>query len=241
MADRWKEDSNGIESTTVGIFRTAATIKGGRRFSFGSLVVVGDRNGQVGFGYGKANEVPSAIEKAEKDGRRSLKRVALKGNTIPHTVQGRFGSSLVKLVPASPGTGVVAGTAVRAVLELAGIQDCMTKSYGSNNKKNLVKATLDGLTQLVDRVTIEELRGVDIGETKVDEMVRRGAAFAPVPLAPSAPEAEAEPPAEEAAPQPAVEVKEEPKAAEAPQPLAEEKPAEEPAPQAEADAEKKND
>jgi small subunit ribosomal protein S5 len=216
MADRRTEESNGVESTTVGIFRTAATIKGGRRFSFGSLVVVGDRNGNVGFGYGKANEVPSAIEKAEKEGRRSLRRVPLKGRTIPHTVQGRFGSSLVKLVPASPGTGVVAGAAVRAVLELAGIQDCLTKSYGSNNKQNLVKATMNGLTQLLDREMVEELRGVEIGDTKVDEMIRRGAAFAPAARSEAAQAEAGEAPAEAA----------EGAATEEPQPVAE-KPAEE--------------
>jgi small subunit ribosomal protein S5 len=191
------EETGGLESTTIGIFRTAATIKGGRRFSFGALVVVGDRDGTVGFGYGKANEVPSAIEKANKAGRRDARPVKLKGNTIPHTIEGRFGSSLVRLIPASPGTGVVAGAAVRAVLELAGIQDCLTKSYGSNNKRNLVKATLEGLRGLQTADEIAELRGVEIKRTRVDELLERGAAYMPKPtvkadepVADAAPDAE---------------------------------------------------
>ncbi|HEB61325.1 MAG TPA: 30S ribosomal protein S5 [Phycisphaeraceae bacterium] len=177
MAQRRTEESSAYDTTTVGIFRTAATIKGGRRFSFGAMVVVGDRNGTVGYGYGKANEVPSSIDKAKKDGQRNLRKIPLKGSTIPHTVEGRFGASMVKLVPASPGTGVVAGAAVRAVLELAGIQDCLTKAYGSTNKKNLVKATMNGLEQLRTAEEIAELRGIDLPETRVDEMIRHGAKF----------------------------------------------------------------
>ncbi|MFW5653655.1 MAG: 30S ribosomal protein S5 [Planctomycetota bacterium] len=171
------EDTSGIETTTVGVYRTAATIKGGRRFSFGSLVVAGDRNGSVGIGYGKATEVPPAIEKAEKEARRNMKRVQLHGGTIPHTVVGRFGASKVKLVPGSPGTGVVAGATVRSVLELAGVRDCLSKSYGSTNAKNLVKATLAGLAELRSKEQVEALRGVSLEETRVEQIVTRGAAF----------------------------------------------------------------
>ncbi len=173
------DEANQLESNTIGVFRSAATVKGGRRFSFGSLVVVGNRSGRVGLGYAKANEVPPAIEKAQKEGRKSLKDVVLKGGTIPHQVLGRYGASSVKLIPASPGTGVVAGATVRAVLEMVGITDCMTKSYGSRNKKNLAKATLDGLARLQSRETVAELRGVTIERSEVDDMIERGAAFMP--------------------------------------------------------------
>ncbi|MEM1165850.1 MAG: 30S ribosomal protein S5, partial [Planctomycetota bacterium] len=173
------QDSGNLESNTIGIFRSAATMAGGRRFSFGSLVVVGDRQGRVALGYAKANEVPPAIEKAQKEGKKQLRRVHLQGGTIPHAVEGRFGSAKVRLIPASPGTGVVAGATVRAVLELAGITDCMTKSYGSNNKKNLAKATLDGLAQLRPKSYFADLRGVEIGDTEVDERLDRGALFMP--------------------------------------------------------------
>ena len=172
-------ETSPYESTTVGVYRTAATVKGGRRFSFSALSVVGDRKGTVGYGYGKATEVPSAIEKAEKIARREVKKVALKEGTIPHEVLGRFGASRVKLVPASPGTGVIAGATVRAVLELSGVRDCMTKAYGSTNQKNLVKATVNALEQLRYCSDIERLRGVELGETEVDEMIKRGIAFMP--------------------------------------------------------------
>ena len=152
---------------------------GGRRFSFGSMVVIGDRNGRVGLGYAKANEVPPAIEKAQKDAKKNLKSVKLQGGTIPHAVTGRHLSSKVKLIPASPGTGVVAGATVRAVLEVAGVTDCMTKSTGSNNQKNLAKAVLNGLQQLRRKEEIAALRGVEITSTAVDEKVDRGAAFMP--------------------------------------------------------------
>ena len=171
------DESKQLESTTVGVFRTAATIKGGRRFSFSSLVVVGDRRGQVGLGYGKANEVPPAIEKAQKVARREMKNVALHGGTIPHEVIGRFGASQVKLMPASPGTGVVAGASVRAVLEMAGVTDCLTKVYGSTNKQNVVKAAMNGLIQLVPKEATSRLRGIEISRTEVDERIERGRAF----------------------------------------------------------------
>ena len=173
------DESGGIESTTVGVFRTAATVKGGRRFSFSSLVVVGDRNGRVGAGYGKANQVPNAIEKAQKSARRAMKVYPMQGRTITHEVEGRFGASRVRLIPASPGTGVIAGAAVRSVLEMMGLQDCLTKSFGSNNPKNLVKAVIDGLSQLRSKEEVQALRGLDVGQTDVEAMVGAGAAAAP--------------------------------------------------------------
>jgi small subunit ribosomal protein S5 len=171
------EQSSQLESNTIGIFRSAATAKGGRNFSFGALVVVGDKNGRVGIGYAKANEVPPAIEKAQKYGRKEVKRIQLHGGTIPHEVLGRYSASSVKIVPASPGTGVVAGATVRAVLEMAGITDCLTKSYGSNNKKNLAKATLAGLEMLRTKEDVSRVRGTEIKRTDVDDMIERGAAF----------------------------------------------------------------
>ncbi|MCH2161424.1 MAG: 30S ribosomal protein S5 [Phycisphaerales bacterium] len=173
------DETTALESTTVGIYRTAATVKGGRRFSFAALVVVGDRNGRVGIGYGKANQVPTAIEKAQKDGKRRLNTYPMLNRTIPHEVEGRFGACRVRLVPASPGTGVIAGASVRSTLEMLGIQDCLTKSFNSTNAKNLVKATLQALSQLQTRETIAALRGVEIDESAVEEAVRRGSAFMP--------------------------------------------------------------
>ncbi|MBG81177.1 MAG: 30S ribosomal protein S5 [Phycisphaerae bacterium] len=171
------EESGGIESTTVGVYRTAATVKGGRRFSFSSMVVVGDRSGRVGLGYGKANQVPLAIEKAQKQAKRDMRSYPLQGQTVPHEVEGRFGACRVRILPASPGTGVIAGAAVRAVLEMMGIQDCLTKSFGSNNPKNLCKAVFQGLDQLRSKDDTSRLRGVELGETKVEESIRRGNAF----------------------------------------------------------------
>ena len=171
------EESGGIESTTVGVYRTAATVKGGRRFSFSSMVVVGDRSGRVGLGYGKANQVPLAIEKAQKQAKRDMRSYPLQGQTVPHEVEGRFGACRVRILPASPGTGVIAGAAVRAVLEMMGIQDCLTKSFGSNNPKNLCKAVFQGLDQLRSKADTGRLRGVELGETKVEESIRRGTAF----------------------------------------------------------------
>jgi small subunit ribosomal protein S5 len=171
------DDSGAIESTTVGVYRTAATVKGGRRFSFSSLVVVGDRNGRVGIGYGKANQVPPAIEKAQKEGRRRMKPYPRLGNTIPHEVEGRFGACRVRLIPASPGTGVIASSAIRAPLEMMGIQDCLTKSYGSNNSKNLVKAVMNGLGKLRSKEQIEELRGLSLEKTEVEASIERGAIY----------------------------------------------------------------
>jgi small subunit ribosomal protein S5 len=148
-----------LAETVVKINRCAAVVKGGRRFSFSALVTVGDQAGVVGFGFGKAKEVPNAVEKAVKDGRKRLVRIPMVGTTIPHEVAGHFSASKVVLVPAAPGTGVIAGSAVRAVLEAAGIRDILTKAFGSTNPVNLVKATFDGLAQLRTRRTVQKLRG----------------------------------------------------------------------------------
>ncbi|MGI6414681.1 MAG: 30S ribosomal protein S5 [Thermoguttaceae bacterium] len=146
----------------VKIRRCAAVVKGGRRFSFNALVVVGDGKGKVGWGYGKANEVPPSVEKAVKDGSRSMVAVSLAGTTIPHEVKGRFGAARVVLVPAGPGTGIIAGAAVRAVCEACGIRDILTKSFGTSNQINLVKATIDALRQLRTQSDVERLRGVSL-------------------------------------------------------------------------------
>jgi small subunit ribosomal protein S5 len=154
--------TDGLAETVVKIRRCAAVVKGGRRFSFNALVVVGDKQGRVGWGYGKANEVPPAVDKAVKDGQRRMRPVALKGKTIPHHVVGRYGTAKVALLPAAPGTGVIAGASVRAVVEAAGINDILTKSNGSTNPINLVKATINGLEQLRTKETIQQLRGVPL-------------------------------------------------------------------------------
>ena len=156
------DEERPFEETVVKIYRCATVVKGGRRFSFGALVVVGDRAGQVGVGYGKANEVPQAVEKGIKNARKAVQPVPLTGTTIPHQVVGRFGASRVVMVPASQGTGVIAGSSVRAVLELAGVRDVLTKSYGSTSPKNLVKATLTGLLGLRSADQVERVRGVSL-------------------------------------------------------------------------------
>jgi small subunit ribosomal protein S5 len=151
-----------LQENVVKIKRCAAVVKGGRRFSFAAMVVVGNGTGKVGWGYGKANEVPPSVEKAVKEGMRSQMEVARDGGTIPHVVKGRYGAAKVVLVPAAPGTGVIAGTAVRAVCEAAGIHDILTKSFGSNNPVSLVKATMAALKQLRPKVEVERLRGVNL-------------------------------------------------------------------------------
>ena len=161
MAD--PRDTGGeLLENVVKIFRCAAVVKGGRRFSFAALVVVGDGNGRVGFGYGTANDVPGAVDKALTDARHRLTRVLLDGDTIPHKVVGRFESTRVLLRPAGQGTGVIAGAAVRAVVEAAGIGNVLTKVYGSRNAKNVVKATINALTSLRSKEEVERLRGVTI-------------------------------------------------------------------------------
>lgn len=178
MAEILDESSN-LESQTVNIYRTSTTVKGGRRFSFGALVVVGDRRGKVGYGYAKSPEVPTAIEKAQKSARRQLTGVPLAGKTIPHEVEGAASASKVRLIPASPGTGVVAGGTVRAILEMAGITDCLTKCYGSTNKLNVVKAVFAGLEQLRTREETAALRGVELKSTEIEQKIERGQRFMP--------------------------------------------------------------
>ena len=165
MARDREPRQDGLEERVVKIRRCAAVVKGGRRFSFNALVVVGDKNGRVAWGYGKANEVPPAVEKATKDAQETLKRqkrVSLKGDTIPHRVVGSFCGAKVILVPAGPGTGVKAGPGVRDVLELAGIRNILTKVHGSSNPINLVKATIAGLKDLRTRDEVARLRGVTL-------------------------------------------------------------------------------
>ena len=163
-------DEGGVESAVVKIYRCSKVVKGGRTFSFGALVVAGDRKGNIGVGYGKANEVPPAVEKATKDARKVMFKVNLKGTTIPHTVRGTYGASSVVLAPARPGTGVTAGKSVRPCLELCGITDILTKAYGSPAPKNLVKATLAALKQLQNRDQVEKIRGVKLA-TGTGELV----------------------------------------------------------------------
>lgn len=146
----------------VKVNRCATVVKGGKRFSFSALVVVGDGTGVVGYGFGKAKEVPFAVEKAVKDAKKRLVRVPLVGKTIPHAVRGRYGASQTYLQPAAPGTGVTAGPAVRAVLEAAGVADILTKNYGSTNPVNVVRATMDGLFQLRLNDQAGALRGVSL-------------------------------------------------------------------------------
>jgi small subunit ribosomal protein S5 len=148
--------------SVVQIRRCACVVKGGRRFSFTAMVVVGDGRGRVGWGYGKATEVPNAVEKAVKVGNRSMVSIPLVGTTIPHQVVGRYRASRVMLIPARPGTGVIAGASVRAVVENAGVHDILTKAYGSTNPMNLVKATFDALSKLRTREDIARLRGVEL-------------------------------------------------------------------------------
>src|SRR3954452_19075333 len=160
-----EERQDGLEDRVVKIRRCAAVVKGGRRFSFNALVVVGDNRGRVASGYGKANEVPPAVEKGTKDAQEALKRqkrFSLKGDTIPHRVVGRYGASRVVLVPAGPGTGVKAGPGVRDVLQACGIRNILSKTHGSTNPINLVKATINGLLQLRTKQQVESLRGVKL-------------------------------------------------------------------------------
>ena len=154
---------NELIDRVVKIKRCAAVVKGGRRFSFAAMVVVGDGKGRVGWGYGKANEVPPSVEKAVKQAQRNMNEVCIVDEgSIPHVVKGRYGAARVILLPAGPGTGVIAGDAVRAVCEAAGIQNILTKSYGSPNAVTLVKATFDALQQLRTKQDVERLRGVSL-------------------------------------------------------------------------------
>lgn len=162
--ERRIEDARYSE-TVVKIMRNAKVVKGGRRFSFAALVVVGDGNGEVGIGHGKANGVPDAVDKGVKDAMKQLFKVPLiRAKTIPHPVVGRYGASLVYLWPAAPGTGVIAGAAVKAVLTAAGVGNILTKVHGSTNPVNVLKATCDALKKLRTRESVAALRGVELGD-----------------------------------------------------------------------------
>lgn len=161
---RRKREEKLYDERVVNINRVTKVVKGGRRFRFSALVVIGDKKGKVGFGTGKAQEVPDAIKKAIEDAKRNLVKVPMYGTTIPHEVTGKFGAGSVFLKPAVGGTGVIAGGPVRAVLELAGVEDILSKSLGSSTPINIVRATMDGLSQLRTAEQVARTRGLKVEE-----------------------------------------------------------------------------
>jgi small subunit ribosomal protein S5 len=205
-----------LTETVVHINRVAKVVKGGKNFSFSAVVVAGDGQGRTGYGTGKAREVPPAIQKASEQAKRYMVRVPLVGGTLPHLIWGRWGSTKVLLRPASPGTGVIAGGGVRAVMESAGVQDVLTKIVGSRNPFNVVRATFDALNRLMTEDQVRRLRGVDVSlaETSVvapatpeaaapaDAPAEGGEATTAAAAAEPAAGAEAPAPAAEEAPQP---------------------------------------
>jgi small subunit ribosomal protein S5 len=163
MGRHSQEDSE-FEDKVIHINRCAKVVKGGRRFSFAAIVVVGDKKGQVGVGLGKAGEVPEAIKKAGKQAKKNLMKIPMEGNTIPHEITGHFGASKVLMKPAPEGTGIIASSSVRAILEVAGIQNILTKSIRRDNPHNVVRATLEGLRSLRNMADIAKARGKTVGE-----------------------------------------------------------------------------